>query len=258
MLIFKTKPALQIGLETTEAVFKRFGLNVSRDKTETMVVNGEKEDAEARSICEVGGFKIKHSQEFKYLGTMIRQEGITRTIEHRIASAVGKWCELKKLLLDGRIKVKTRAKYLMAFVRSRLTYSCATWNVGEGVKNKLDAEWMKYLRRIVKGGYRRKDDSFRFYYSNLDILRITGCITISEYMEKQRLKWLGHCVRMQNNAMQKTSLFMIPTKKNVRSFWLQYEKRYGMDQSQLRRLMMDKAKFDGFLASNFKETALSD
>lgn len=46
----------------------------------------------------------------------------------------------------------------MAFVRSRLTYNCSTWNVREGVEAKPDVEWMKYLRRMVKGGYRRKDD----------------------------------------------------------------------------------------------------
>ena len=52
-------------------------------------------------------------------------------------------------------------------------------------------------------------------YSNEDLLRITGCQSISVYAQRQQLKWLAHCIRMENNALQKITLFMNPTKEKL-------------------------------------------
>ena len=66
----------------------------------------------------------------------------------------------------------------------------------------------------MKNGFKRKPDSKAFIYSNKDLLRITGCQSIDIFAEKQQVKWLAHSVRMENDALQKLSLFMTTTKKH--------------------------------------------
>ena len=142
----------------------------------------------------------------------------TRLIEHRIASATVKFHELRKILTSGRISARTRGRYMNAFVRSRLCYNIATWNNPDDLfVKKLDIAWHRMLREVVKNGFKRKPDSKAFIYSNKDLLRITGCQSIDIFAEKQQAKWLAHCVRMENDALQKLSLFMTTTKKNYKS-----------------------------------------
>ena len=40
-----------------------------------------------------------------------------------------------------------------------------------------------------------------------NVLRITECQSIEIFAEKQQVKWLAHCVRMENDALQKFSLY---------------------------------------------------
>ena len=58
-MFFKTKEALQQGLEIIESVLSRHGLTLSRKKTETMVVNGSPDERIQESVVHVGSYKIK-------------------------------------------------------------------------------------------------------------------------------------------------------------------------------------------------------
>ena len=43
------------------------------------------------------------------------------------------------------------------------------------------------------------------------LYRITGCGPSTLFQERQHLKWLAHCVRMDNSCLQKQTLFMETT-----------------------------------------------
>lgn len=139
-----------------------------------------------------------------------------------------------------------------AFVRSRLCYNIATWNNPDDLfVKKLDIAWHRMLREVVKNGFKRKPDSKAFIYSNKDLLRITGCQSIDIFAEKQQAKWLAHCVRMENDALQKLSLFMTTTKKNYKSVWSRIESRLGMDRQQFWKLARDKLSFNRYMNSRY-------
>ena len=70
-VIFRTKEALQAGMEIAEAVLTRYGLTLSRKKTETMVVNGDQEETTSESNIKVGDKNINNVSIFKYLGVKI-------------------------------------------------------------------------------------------------------------------------------------------------------------------------------------------
>ena len=65
------------------------------------------------------------------------------------------------------------------------------------------------------------------------------------------VKWLAHCVRMENDALQKLSLFMTTTKKNYESAWSRIESRLGMDGQQFWKLARDKPSFNRYINSRY-------
>ena len=96
-VIFRTKEALQRGMEIAETVLTRYGLTLSRKKTETMVVNGNHEETTSESIIKLGEYDIKNVQAFKYLGIKIAPNNNNVMIQHRIGSASSKFSELKDM-----------------------------------------------------------------------------------------------------------------------------------------------------------------
>ena len=122
-MIFRNRATLQKGMIMVEEVFTRYGLTLSRKKTETMVVNEPEEDTTSESIITLGTSKIKNVEQFKYLGVQISPNNNIVVIQHRIASVTAKFAELKDMFKNHRINIQIRVKFLMAFVRSRLTYN---------------------------------------------------------------------------------------------------------------------------------------
>ena len=78
-------------------------------------------------------------------------------INHQITSAYSKWNELKSVLTDKRIFLTTRVNFLEACVRSRLLYSVQAWQLNASEMLKIEAVWNGFLRRMVKGGFTRKN-----------------------------------------------------------------------------------------------------
>ena len=77
---FNTVEDAKSGLVIIEREFRRYGLVLSRPKTETMVVScGDL--ANKSSILSLDKIKIKNALEFKYLGVMQSPEKAIRLIE---------------------------------------------------------------------------------------------------------------------------------------------------------------------------------
>ena len=151
-----------------------------------------------------------------------------------------------------------RAKFLNAFVRTRLAYNVHTLFNASSLIQHLEVEWTRFLRRIVKGGMARMNAppreateqqkaegtwDYRYNYTNQQIHRICGTQPISQFIKIQQLKWIAHVVRMENSNMEKQTLFM----EEMKTEWRKLEEETGMDRSQILRTMFDKKIFDGWL-----------
>ena len=69
-------------------------------------------------------------------------------LSFRISSAYQKWNELKHVFTDKIIYMSTRVKLLEACVRSRLLYSCQSWDLYASEIRKLESIWHGFLRRM--------------------------------------------------------------------------------------------------------------
>ena len=257
-VIFRTKEALQRGMEIVEETFTRYGLTLSRKKTETMVVNGDPEETRNESLITLGDKNIKNVQTFKYLGVKFSPNNNKVMIQHRIGSASSKFAELKDMFKNHRINTSIRTKFLNAFVRSRLAYNVHTLFNASTLIQKLEVEWTRFLRKIVKCGMARvnappkeitkqqKEEGtweYRYKYTNKQIHKICGSAPIRIFIQLQQVKWIAHVIRMENSSLEKQTLFM----EGMKTDWKKLEEESGMHRSQILRIMLCKKSFDGWL-----------
>ena len=88
---------------------------------------------------------------------------------------------------------------------------------------RMESVWMNFLRRMVKGGFRRQhtydergeveEENWAYKYTNNNIMRITNAAPISEFCNKQHLQYIAHVVRSDNDCLTKRLLFATATRK---------------------------------------------
>jgi len=226
-------------------VCQRFGLTISFKKTKIMQFNTNTSDV----TVSVGGTVLENVTEFCYLGHTIFNNDNNSTAL-RISKGTAKFHELSNVLRDHEIHMSIRKHLLEACVRPRLTYATQAWRPSEGEVKKLEACWCGFLRRMVKGGFRRKpmedgsDTNFSLVYTNNDILRITKCQPLRDYINSQYLKYTAHVCRRSNNNLTKLSLFMTPTVPYYRDPWIGISKLLGdISITQAKRETQSKTGF---------------
>merc|ERR1711970_1716054 len=104
------------------------------------------------------------------------------------------------------------------FIRSRILYGVQAWTLTELQKQKISSVWNNLLRRMIKGGFRRVPDqttpktnlnlekankieksTFKYVITNEMLYRITGTSNITNFIDRQFLKFTSHVVRMANH-----------------------------------------------------------
>ena len=154
---------------------------------------------------------------------------------------------MKAVFLDKRIFLATRIKFLEACVRNRLLYSVQAWQLNSTGMQKLECFWHDFLRRMVKGGFSRrnapknkKDSSipkdeidWSFKLRNERIREITRSTEIKSFCDKQHMKCIAHVTRLENDCFQKHFLFS-KTSQSASSRWKKFSDLTGLDESQPR------------------------
>ena len=211
VLAFADRENLKKGLRVLEEVFKRFRLAMNVGKTKTMIYNyqGPVEDYPA-SIATVREEKVENVKKFKYLGSQIHYKQATTgeaEITSRIDMAESKFYEHGKKFMNYRIKLSVRISILNSIVRSRLTYGCQTWILTTAQKDRLNAAYTSMIRKMVRGGYKRKKDEWGYKLTNQNLLDIGKTEAISTFIERQKKQYLAHLIRLPNTSVIKRILF---------------------------------------------------
>ena len=210
----------QVGLQkatcTLDDVFCSFGLKINRSKTETMILNYKYlSTAEyPESIVTLKDSALRNVKEFKYLGACLHyEEPSTGEVElnHRVQLANSKFAEMSNLLQNHKIHLRTRIKFMDSFVRSRLTYSCQNWNLNQAQFDRLDVTYRRFLRRMVRGGFKKKDgeeeNEFSFRINNQHLHRLCGSRDVSLYIKDQQCNYAAHIVRTASDRSVKKLMF---------------------------------------------------
>ena len=106
-----------------------------------------------------------------------------------------------------KINLKTRTNILNSLVRSRIVYACQTWNVTQAQLQRLNAMYMSCIRKMTKGGYKRKTDSWSFVHTNNDLPRMSKTIAQETFVHNQQRKYVTHIVRKDSRSAIKRLMF---------------------------------------------------
>ena len=133
-------------------------------------------------------------KEFKYLGTILTEDyDITTEIKQHIIMANKTSCRLKKQLNSPNLKCQTKRMSYKTLVRPILTYGSECWPLSKKDGNMLRIFETRILRMIYglindNGIWRTRYNKLYTLYHELDIVTV---------IKIGRLRWLGHCFRMQ-------------------------------------------------------------
>ena len=211
MITFDDLASLQKGITILNELFKQYRLKINITKTKTMIFNQQLDNEEyPTTVASLNGKSLENVVIYSYLGCDIKyNESSTGDTELnlRTDAATNKFYSISKNLLNQKIYLKTRVLMINSLVRSRLTYASQTWNCTKSQLTKLNATYMGYLRRLVKGGFDRKDGGWSFKYSNTQLLRICNTGDLCDFIKSQQLKYVVNILKRSDGSITKRLLF---------------------------------------------------
>jgi hypothetical protein len=145
------------------------------------------------------GKDIKEVDAFIYLGSSINKSGKIQNESIRKASDF--YHLVKGLIRNRDINNKCKIYIYKVYFQKFCYYGAESWTCTKREEGKIQAMEMKFLRGIL-GKTRR--DNIRYN----DIREQRKVDDIKHDMERNRLKWYGHVMRMADERMPKKMLEM--------------------------------------------------
>ena len=185
-------------VELTQALAtesEKFGLKINTNKTKIMPVT--KEVLKMPAVIQ-NGTEIEIVKNFVYLGSELEAEGGSDLeIKRRIALAGSTFNRLHtKIFKSHDIGIRTKLRILNTCVLPILIYGCESWTIKKGMENRLITTENKWLRRILRIGYKE-------HITNEEIRKRTRQPSIIEVIRKRRMRWAGHVLRMNERRPTK-------------------------------------------------------
>ena len=211
MLFFDDENSLRLGLKILDETFLRYRLKINPSKTKTMILNHQYNGIDYPcSISTLGDKQLENVKIYRYLGCEIEfnkpSTGDTE-LNLRQDAAECKFYSLAKNLLNMKVNLKIRTNIMNSLVRSRAVYGCQVWSIQQIQLQKLNAAYMSLLRRMTKGGFKRKPNSWSYIHRNDDLLRMAKTESLQTFVRKQQLKYVISVVKKDNSSIVKRLLF---------------------------------------------------
>ena len=216
-----------------EKVANNFGLRINEEKTKYMsCLHGNRPPLSGLII---GEYNFETVQHFKYLGAHLSFLETGAAINERICAANKCMFSYKKLLSSRSVSRRSKIQIYKTIVRPVLTYGCESWTLRQADENKLQrCEWK--ILRSIGGGVRDSEGNYRRRY-NFELDTLIEGHTVTRFVKAQRLRWLGHVMRMDVSRGPKLLLNGVVQGKRKKG----RPRRRWMDcvQDDLRELQVD-------------------
>ncbi|GFO34672.1 endonuclease-reverse transcriptase [Plakobranchus ocellatus] len=130
VLIAENKEDLQKLLNIIEEESRKKGLKLNSKMTEVMVISRKQESPKCDIF--INKVKLKQTEKFKYLGTIISNDGKTnREISARTAQAKINFQKMKTILTNKHIFIEMRKRALQCYKEPVLMYGCEAWTISK-------------------------------------------------------------------------------------------------------------------------------
>src|SRR6266516_1762439 len=133
-MVASTESGLQSQMNKLSDTAKNYGMKINAQKTKTMVVSWE--GGGVVNIT-VDGRKIEQVKSFKYLGSVITEDGRSHSdVKIRIVMAKDAFNKRKELLTKG-LSMKLKKRMIKVLVWPVVLYGCETWTLLQDEINKV-------------------------------------------------------------------------------------------------------------------------
>ena len=110
-------------VERLDKASTAYGMKISAEKTKLMTNNTSGINTE----IEVNGQKLETVTSFKYLGSVITEEGSKPELLCRIAQATAALTRLKPIWIDKSISLSSKIRLIRSLVTFSFLYACESW-----------------------------------------------------------------------------------------------------------------------------------
>ena len=187
-------------------VTSEWGLTVSTEKTKGMVVGEGLNESDVRPV-QVEGGSVDVVQDFTHLGANISRDGeITSEVTRRIARAARAFgCLRLPVFKNKDLSLATKRAVYRAVVLAVLLYGAETWTMKVVHTRCLNYFYNRCIQTIL-GVTRYQQWNERLTSWSLSH-RFGLQHSISDIILEQRLRWLGHVGRMDEERLLNRLLF---------------------------------------------------
>ena len=166
-------------------------------KTECMVIS--RNSPVPRSYLRCGDQVVKQVDSFKYLGSMITENARCETeVKRRIGIAKKTFGDMRNLLTNRKLSIKTRKNMIKTYIWSTLLYGVESWTLTLMMVRRLEALEMWLWRRMMKIPWTAR-------LTNEEVLNLVGeDRQLLRTVRKRQFDFFGHVMR--RNGMEKLTV----------------------------------------------------
>ena len=102
----------------------------------------------------LNGQKLETVTSFKYLGSVITDEGCKPEILSRISQATAALTRLKPVWIDKSISLSSKIRLMRSLVTFIFLYACESWTLTAELQRRIQAMEMRCYRKILHISYK--------------------------------------------------------------------------------------------------------
>ena len=123
-----------------------YGMEISVEKTKLMTNNTSGINTEIK----VNGQKLQTVTSFKYLGSVLTDEGPKPEILFTIAQTKAALTRLKPVWNDRSISLSSKTRLMRSLVTSIFLYACESWTLTAELQRRIQAMEVRCYRKILR------------------------------------------------------------------------------------------------------------
>ena len=132
-------------VECLDKASTAYGMEISAEKTKLMTNNTSGINTEIN----VNGQKLDTVTSFKYLGSVITDEGSKPEILSRTAQTTAALTRLEAVWIDKSISLSSKIRLVRSFVTSIFRYACESWTLTAELQRRIKAMEMRCYSKIL-------------------------------------------------------------------------------------------------------------
>ena len=184
--------------ECLDTASRKYGMEINTDKNKVMTSNPNG----IQNYININDHTLDTVSTFKYLGSIISEEGSKPEILARTAQATAAMTKLKRIWKDNNIQLSSKVRLMRALVISIFLYACESWTLTAELERMIGAMEMRCYRKLVGITYldRVTNDNVRRMIKEA----IGPYDELLSIVKKRKLRWYGHVMR--STGLSKTIL----------------------------------------------------